>query len=196
LTTQETGREQIGEMRAKSCIRRFPTTVLASDKVVPVVIEFQQPPVAVYKKQNPTATEEEVQQYQEHLLQLHQEFLDRLTSLGVGVQVGTSAVMVAGPQGPKRAEVRHDFTYVFNGLGLLMPGRMVARAAELDVVRMITHNTERTYLNLDRSVPFTGAPQLWEQPDAAGLPISGEGVTVAVIDTGIDWTDCTERCER
>lgn len=169
-----------------SFIRRFPTTVLASDRVVPVVIEFQQPPVAVYKKQNPQATDEEVATYQQGLEEVHREFLDRLTSLGIGVQVGTSTAMVAGPQGTTRAEIRHDFTYVFNGIGLLMPGRMVAKVAKLDSVRAITHNTERAYLNLDRSVPFMGAPDLWSRTTEAGLPVNGEGVVVAVIDTGMD----------
>lgn len=187
MTTQEIGR---GNLDAKSFIRRFPTTVLASDNVVPVVIEFQQPPVAVYKKRNPQATDDEVARYQETLLQAHKEFLDRLTSLGIGVKVGTSTAMVAGPQGPTRVELRHDFTYVFNGLGLLMPGRMVAQVAEIDFVQAITHNSERAYLNLDRSVPFTGAPEVWKQMDAAGLPVTGEGVIVAVIDTGIDCRNC------
>lgn len=183
MTKQEIGR---ADVRAMSYIRRFPTTVLASDRVVPVVIEFQQLPAAVYKKQNPGATDEEIAEYQNTLMNLHKEFLDRLISLGIGVQVGSSTAMVAGPQGPTRVEVKHDFTYVFNGLGLLMPGRMVAQASQLDWVRTITHNTERAYLNLDRSVPFTGAPELWSRMDSAGLPVTGEGVVVAVIDTGID----------
>ncbi|MFC4555559.1 S8 family serine peptidase [Georgenia faecalis] len=37
-------------------------------------------------------------------------------------------------------------------------------------------------------VPATGAPDVWEGADAAGLPVRGAGVTVAVIDTGVDYT--------
>ncbi|MBM0224832.1 S8 family serine peptidase [Micromonospora sp. ATA51] len=37
------------------------------------------------------------------------------------------------------------------------------------------------------SIPLIGAPQVWQRKDPAGHPVRGAGVTVAVIDTGIDY---------
>ncbi len=166
-------------------LRRFTQNVLESDNVVPVVLEFQQPPVAVYKRFNPQADET---QYQAELSKSHREFIERLASLGMEIQMGQSAVVEASPQGANHVNVPHDFTYVFNGVGVLMPGRFVATVAGMAEVRAISLNRERVYIQLDKSVPFSGGPQVWQRSDAAGRAIKGEGVTVAVIDTGIDWT--------
>lgn len=162
-------------------LRRFSPDVLASESMVPVVLEFEQPPVAVYKRQNPN---EDADKYQAQLAEAHQAFLRNLASLGLDVQLGSSDVLMAGPTGSTTINMPHDFTVVFNGIGVLMPGRVVAQVAAQDGVRAVTHNRERVYLNLDKSVPFTGAPQAWARADAAGRPIKGEGVVVAVIDTG------------
>ncbi|WP_165362801.1 S8 family serine peptidase [Promicromonospora panici] len=40
----------------------------------------------------------------------------------------------------------------------------------------------------EANIPATGAPRVWERTDPAGRPVTGEGRTVAVIDTGIDYT--------
>ncbi len=168
-----------------SALCRFSAEVLGSDNVVPVVLEFHQPPVAVYRQANPAA---DIVKYQEDLSHQHRQFLDQLVSLGVNVQLGSSRVVEATPEGRREVTIPHDFTYVFNGIGVLMPGRNVTNVSQMSDVRAVTFNRERVYLNLDKSVPYTGATKLWERKDAAGLAIRGEGVSVAVIDTGIDWT--------
>lgn len=40
----------------------------------------------------------------------------------------------------------------------------------------------------EANIPATGAPQVWERTDDAGVPVKGDGRTVAIIDTGIDYT--------
>ncbi len=42
--------------------------------------------------------------------------------------------------------------------------------------------------SLDASVPLVGAPDVWKRPDAGGHPVTGTGIDVAVIDTGVDAT--------
>ncbi|MDF2627966.1 MAG: peptidase and in kexin sedolisin [Symbiobacteriaceae bacterium] len=163
-------------------LRRFSPDVLASDSLVPVVLEFEQPPVAVYKRMNP---HEDAERYEAHLAEAHQAFIRHLESLGLNVQLATSTVVMAGPTGTTTMTMPHDFTAVFNGIGVLMPGRMVTNVASQKGVRAVTLNRERVYLNLDKSVPFIGAPEIWGRSDTAGRPIQGEGVTVAVIDTGV-----------
>ncbi|WP_377273632.1 S8 family serine peptidase [Peterkaempfera sp. SMS 1(5)a] len=40
----------------------------------------------------------------------------------------------------------------------------------------------------DVSVPLIGAPQVWKRQDPSGKAVRGAGVTVAVIDSGVDYT--------
>lgn len=40
----------------------------------------------------------------------------------------------------------------------------------------------------EANIPATGAPQVWDRTDAGGTPVTGTGRTVAIIDTGIDYT--------
>lgn len=41
--------------------------------------------------------------------------------------------------------------------------------------------------NLENSVPSTGVEGLWRRTDAHGLPVTGHGMLVAIVDTGIDY---------
>lgn len=76
-----------------------------------------------------------------------------------------------------------DFQLAINGLKVEIAGSQVAGLAELPGVSAIREialiEPEHT-----TSVPFIGAPTAWN--GAAGY--RGEGTTVAVIDTGIDYT--------
>jgi subtilisin family serine protease len=42
-------------------------------------------------------------------------------------------------------------------------------------------------LALDVAIPEVGANQVWDLLDSENTPITGEGVLVAVLDTGVDW---------
>lgn len=170
------------EMRhGTALLCRFTSAELVSDNVVPVVLEFEQPPVAVFKERHPEA---DAEQYAAELAEIQQVFLRRLAEQGMEVQVGRSTAVVANRSGNAVISVPHRFTHVFNGMGVLMPGRVVTQVAEMTGVRAVTLNTERVYLNLDKSVPFSGAPTAWERLDLADRNIQGQDILVAVIDTG------------
>jgi subtilisin family serine protease len=55
-----------------------------------------------------------------------------------------------------------------------------------DSLRAQDDSVPRASLPQD-SVPLIGAPQVWQRKDPAGRPARGTGVTVAVIDTGVDY---------
>ncbi len=46
----------------------------------------------------------------------------------------------------------------------------------------------RVRADLAQSGPLVGAPQVWTLTDGAGQPVTGLGVRVAVVDTGVDYT--------
>jgi hypothetical protein len=68
-----------------------------------------------------------------------------------------------------------------------------ARASELPAVRRIKGvksilPDQQVQALLDSSVPAVNAPAVWAQVDASGIPLKGAGVTVGIIDSGIDYT--------
>ena len=75
------------------------------------------------------------------------------------------------------------FENAINGIKIEASPRDIARIAALPGVVSVL--PVRTYEHNNAvSVPFIGAPQVWQ-----GLPsFKGEGVKVAIIDTGIDYT--------
>ncbi|MFD7023827.1 S8 family serine peptidase [Promicromonospora sukumoe] len=55
-------------------------------------------------------------------------------------------------------------------------------------VARVTESASVRLLGDEANIPATGAPQVWERDDADGTPVTGDGRTVAIIDTGIDYT--------
>ncbi len=70
----------------------------------------------------------------------------------------------------------------FNGMRVTLPRKQVKTVAALPAVKSVT--AARVYhLENTVSVPFLGVPKVWENSK-----YHGEGVKVAIIDTGIDYT--------
>lgn len=65
-----------------------------------------------------------------------------------------------------------------------------ADLSELRAAPGVARVTEDAPVRLlgEANIPATGAPQVWDRTDADGTPVKGEGRTVAIIDTGIDYT--------
>lgn len=164
---------------------RFTQDHLQTEALVPVILEFQQPPVAIFQQWNPQG---DAQAYRAQLLARHDQFLQELANQCIEVHVAESHVVQATGSGQQPAILAHRFTEAFNGIGVWLPGRAVPQVAAMTDVRAVTLNQERVYLTLDKSVPFIGAPQIWKRLGPGDRPIKGDGILVAVIDTGLDWT--------
>ncbi|MEQ4208552.1 S8 family serine peptidase [Actinopolymorpha sp. B9G3] len=80
-----------------------------------------------------------------------------------------------------------EFSLLFNGVAARVPAGQVERLRDLPGVRVV-HDDATMRAALDVSVPHVGAPELWRRTDPTGARVTGKGVTVAVIDTGIDYT--------
>lgn len=78
--------------------------------------------------------------------------------------------------------VSHRFTRVFHGAALTVPSRVFGELARIPGVRRV-HLDARVTASIEHSVPEIGAPEVW-----SNYGTRGEGVIVAVIDTGIDYT--------
>ncbi len=97
----------------------------------------------------------------------------------------------------KNAKVNREYDYVFSGFSVELPENKIpallsvpgVKAVYPDVAYTVTSVGEAEAIaedayspNMFDSAPFIGADQAWE----AGF--TGEGITVAVIDTGVDYT--------
>ncbi len=78
--------------------------------------------------------------------------------------------------------VRHDYQIVFNGLAAVIGGGQLLRIQGLPAVRSIEPDTNVAPA-LDKSVPFIYGGKTNDE-----LGVDGSGVTIAIIDTGIDYT--------
>ncbi|RPF52172.1 S8 family peptidase [Aquisalibacillus elongatus] len=84
-------------------------------------------------------------------------------------------------------QVIDSFEKVYNGLYAQVERGALNELSELAEVTSI-HSVKPVELHNDTSVPYIGAPEVWEKLDEEGREVTGEGISVAVIDTGIDYT--------
>lgn len=81
----------------------------------------------------------------------------------------------------------NEFTNIFNGIVIKQVDQSVLeKIKELPYVESVSQS-RKLRANLEESVPLIGADEVWQLHDMQGQDITGKGVTVAVIDTGIDY---------
>ncbi|HEY8474336.1 MAG TPA: S8 family serine peptidase [Natronosporangium sp.] len=80
----------------------------------------------------------------------------------------------------------HDLTAAYNGLVVEVTPDQAAELAELPGVRAVHPDTSYS-VALEHSVPLVGAPEVWQLTDPSGKRVTGTGVTVAIVDTGVDY---------
>lgn len=73
-----------------------------------------------------------------------------------------------------------------NGIAVLADGRQAAALRRLDGVRSVSP-IQPELLHNRTSVPFIGAPTLWESTTPIPAGLKGQGIKIGIIDTGIDY---------
>lgn len=92
-------------------------------------------------------------------------------------------VRAAGIEASQHAQ----FTDLVNAVALRVAKEDLARLRAQDgVVSVVPERRLRSAADL--SVPLVEASEAWEGEDGAGTPVRGAGTTVAVLDTGVDYT--------
>ncbi|HEX8336346.1 MAG TPA: S8 family serine peptidase, partial [Pyrinomonadaceae bacterium] len=128
--------------------------------------------------------------YRRQVVAEQDAFLSRASAAGIDYTVAG----VNAPNGEVTAPIEFRFNYVYNGVTLVVPEAAVHALRGLDGVKAV-HEATEVRADLDRAVDYTRASRLYGSPpkldqfeerDTGGH--HGEGMIVAVIDTGVDWT--------
>lgn len=85
------------------------------------------------------------------------------------------------------ARVHRHFTHLLHGLALRLDPAALPVLRVHPATRAVYPDTQ-VRIALADSVPLVGAPQVWALTDGAGQPVTGLGVRVAIVDSGVDYT--------
>jgi subtilisin family serine protease len=85
------------------------------------------------------------------------------------------------------AKIGGEVTQLLNAVAVSTDPAGVARLRALPGVAAV-YPDAAMHASVDVDVSLIGAPQAWQTNDPSGRPDQGTGETVAVVDTGIDYT--------
>lgn len=171
------------------------STASASGVANSVIVQLKDEPAAVWKARQQKAgvnvTDESLQEYRNSITAKQNAFLADLQARGVNYQI--DGVDVPDLEGNKAMRADYRFSLVLNAVTLVVPGSAIDVIKSMPQVKSVKPNDQLT-VNLDKSVPYINAPAVYGQYDEL-TPFDdfregyeGQGINVAVLDTGIDWT--------
>jgi subtilisin family serine protease len=156
-----------------------------------IIVELKGDPVVVAQaKAKAAGNSFDAASYRQQVIAEQQQFLSKLTLAGVPYTISS----VAAPNGPVTPTIQFRFNYVFNGLALEVPEQTLPIFGTIEDV-LTVHQNAPVSLHLDHAVDYTRAPLVYGNPpkltqfdtlNTGGL--EGDGVNIAVVDTGVDWS--------
>ena len=146
------------------------------DDEVQVIVQLQGDPLATVMRQTrgsartlTTVETEMLRTYQSALESTQRQVLSSFVQQGLDVQV------------------HNEYTYLVNALSMsVRQGDWESLANTPGVQRVFPDYWAQ--ITLDDSVPLVGAPQVWTMTDGNNQNVTGQGIRVAILDTGIDYT--------
>jgi hypothetical protein len=145
----------------------------AQPRELGVIVELRSPPAALLWKalsRQGRPVQESLRRYRVLLESEHEDVVRALRSRHPDVEVG-------------------HFWGVFNGIH----ARGVSREEALEALRGVlavkrVHENLPVRASLETSVSQIRADQVWQKVGAQGMPLDGSGVTIGIVDTGVDYT--------
>jgi len=160
-----------------------------------VIVEFKDDPAAVYKAKTEKAggqvSTDQLQAYRDQLRLKQDQFLNELNSRGISYQI--DGVDIPDFNGLKAGHADFRYTLVLNGITLTVPAAAVDVIKTMPQVKSVQPN-KTLHIDLEKSVDYINAPAVYGKvqeltaSDNLHEGYEGQGINIAVLDTGIDWT--------
>ncbi len=157
-----------------------------------VIVQLKADPVIVAKTEAEAFGRAfDLEAYRQNLIAEQNQFLNQLSAAGIAYQLET----VNAPNGPNGevSNIEFRFNYVFNGLTLVVPTEAISTIEGMSQVKSV-HISQEIDLHLDNAVKYTRAsslynsnPRLTADDTLQRAGYHGEGIYIAVVDTGVDW---------
>lgn len=170
------------------------STTNASGISSSVIVQLNDEPAAVWKARQEQAgiavSNEDLQVYRNTITAKQNTFLQRLQNAGVNYQI--DGIDIKNFQGGTEMRADYRFNLVLNGITLNVPAEAIDTIKSMPEVKSVKPNDYLT-INLDKSVPYVNAPAVYGQyPELTPFDdfregFEGQGMNVAVLDTGIEW---------
>jgi subtilisin family serine protease len=170
---------------------KFVVGTLAAPQAI--IVELKSDPVVVAKaKAEASGQNFDPISYRQQILAEQDNFLSQLSATGVSY----TTVGVNAPNGPNGevTNIQFRYNYVFNGITLAVDSSVVDTIRAMSAVKSV-HNDDPITMQLDHAVDYVRAPSLYGNPAQVHMGdslnsggVEGQGIYIAVIDTGIDWT--------
>jgi minor extracellular serine protease Vpr len=137
---------------------------------IDVIVQLDKPSLIEYLQQEGLSNRSGLREQTDYVAQLER---DQAEVLG----------KITAARGSEVIQMGDGFTKVLNGFMLRVPANAVNEIRSLAGVKSVTQ-TKQYEPTLGASIPLINADDVW----AYNGGYTGEGVTIAVIDTGIDYT--------
>jgi len=80
-----------------------------------------------------------------------------------------------------------QFNYLYNGASLRVEKSKIPLLKKIKNIKKV-HIIKNRVIHLVDSIPLINADQVWSVKDGSDINVTGQGVKVAILDTGIDYT--------
>jgi len=155
----------------------IPQALLAyADIPVVVVVQLEKPSLIEYVLQQDLNTQNRADQVEQI------DYVDELKS-DQAVVLG----QITATRGAEVIQIGDTFTKTLNGFMLQVPAKLVNEIRSISGVKSVTQ-ARKHEPTLGASIPLINADDVWGYMYGHKFGFTGEGVTIAVIDTGIDYT--------
>src|SRR4051812_4169184 len=176
-------------------LSRSPMVSVSADTTTSIIVELKGDPGAVYKarmeKSGAKISNDQLQAYRNQLSATQDQFLNALSANGISASVVSRNIN--NLDGSLAATVPLRYTLAYNGMALNVSPSAIDQIKAMPQVKSV-HADTRLYTMLSHSVPYIHAPEVYgkyaelTQYDNFNEGYEGQGINIAVIDTGVDWT--------
>jgi hypothetical protein len=150
------------------------------------IIQFQEKPLLAVKSETerelgvkPDRAPKNIKERIESKLNKHKQRLEDVRASAIEEMIEVNPNI--------ESRIINNYEKVFHGIAVDIPEEQVSEIRDLPSVKQVFRNKEVRPV-LEESVNQISANEIWDLLDAEGISVRGTGITIGIIDTGVDYT--------